>query len=179
MRVVLWMLSFIVMYSTLRLDLKLHILRCCLSVAWHAVQCCGACQTSSNIDLTYSIEPSILSQRGYVLSCQRYNTNTGSISEKKEYVFCLFISEYKLLAMKWYIFYLVIAGYMLEPDPDKRPDIFQVSFVAFSLIGKDCPVQNLHVSLSRYDYSFVTYSTMRLLHGNLNFYWLKGIPVSC
>ncbi|XP_021922195.1 uncharacterized protein LOC110831003 isoform X6 [Zootermopsis nevadensis] len=34
--------------------------------------------------------------------------------------------------------------YMLEPDPDKRPDIFQVSFVAFSLFGKDCPVQNLH-----------------------------------
>uniref|UniRef100_A0A1B6C739 Protein kinase domain-containing protein n=1 Tax=Clastoptera arizonana TaxID=38151 RepID=A0A1B6C739_9HEMI len=33
--------------------------------------------------------------------------------------------------------------YMLEPDPDKRPDIFQVSFVAFSLRGKDCPVQNL------------------------------------
>lgn len=37
---------------------------------------------------------------------------------------------------------------MLEPDPDKRPDIFQVSFVAFSLLGKDCPVQNLHVSPS-------------------------------
>ena len=68
---------------------------------------------------------------------------------------------------------------MLEPDPDKRPDIFQVSFVAFSLIGKDCPVQNLHVSPSRYDYSFVTYSTLRLLHSNLNFYWLKGIPMSC
>jgi len=59
---------------------------------------------------------------------------------------------------------------MLEPDPDKRPDIFQVSIVAFSLIGKDCPVQNLHVSPSRYDYSFVTYSTLRLLHSNLNFY---------
>ncbi|GLH05540.1 Putative glycogen synthase kinase-3 homolog [Gryllus bimaculatus] len=36
--------------------------------------------------------------------------------------------------------------YMLEPDQDKRPDIFQVSFVAFSLQGKDCPVQNLHKS---------------------------------
>lgn len=47
----------------------------------------------------------------------------------------------------------VFAGYMLEPDPDKRPDIFQVSFVAFSLFGKDCPVQNLHVSFCRIDYS--------------------------
>nr|CAD7428631.1 unnamed protein product [Timema monikensis] len=36
--------------------------------------------------------------------------------------------------------------FMLEPDPDKRPDIFQVSFVAFTICGKDCPVQNLHKS---------------------------------
>lgn len=35
---------------------------------------------------------------------------------------------------------------MLEPDPEKRPDIFQVSFVAFSLQGKECLVQNLYVS---------------------------------
>ncbi|XP_063226761.1 serine/threonine-protein kinase sel-5 [Bacillus rossius redtenbacheri] len=34
--------------------------------------------------------------------------------------------------------------YMLEPDADKRPDIFQVSYVAFSIAGKECPVQNLH-----------------------------------
>ncbi|XP_037269586.1 numb-associated kinase isoform X2 [Rhipicephalus microplus] len=36
--------------------------------------------------------------------------------------------------------------YMLEVQPEKRPDIFQVSYVAFSLAGKDCPVQNLHNS---------------------------------
>ncbi|KAJ4441644.1 hypothetical protein ANN_11502, partial [Periplaneta americana] len=34
--------------------------------------------------------------------------------------------------------------YMLEPDQDKRPDIFQVSCIAFSVFGKECPVQNLH-----------------------------------
>ncbi|XP_046465129.1 AP2-associated protein kinase 1 isoform X2 [Neodiprion pinetum] len=34
--------------------------------------------------------------------------------------------------------------YMLEPDPDLRPDIYQVSVVAFQLQGKDCPIQNLH-----------------------------------
>lgn len=37
---------------------------------------------------------------------------------------------------------------MLEPDPDKRPDIYQVSCVAFQLIGKENPVQNLMVSQS-------------------------------
>ncbi|XP_043465484.1 AP2-associated protein kinase 1 isoform X2 [Leptopilina heterotoma] len=34
--------------------------------------------------------------------------------------------------------------YMLEPDPDLRPDIYQVSVIAFQLQGKECPVQNLH-----------------------------------
>lgn len=37
---------------------------------------------------------------------------------------------------------------MLEPDQDKRPDIFQVSYLAFTISGKENPVQNLHVSLS-------------------------------
>ncbi|XP_076365582.1 uncharacterized protein LOC143254379 isoform X2 [Tachypleus tridentatus] len=36
--------------------------------------------------------------------------------------------------------------YMLEPDPDKRPDIFQVSHLAFKMVGRDSPVQNLHNS---------------------------------
>ena len=35
---------------------------------------------------------------------------------------------------------------MLEKDPSKRPDIFQVSFVAFQLLGKDNPVPNMNVS---------------------------------
>ncbi|KAL0965611.1 hypothetical protein UPYG_G00283530 [Umbra pygmaea] len=33
--------------------------------------------------------------------------------------------------------------YMLEPDPDKRPDIYQVSYFAFKLAHRDCPVQNV------------------------------------
>ncbi|XP_052419588.1 AP2-associated protein kinase 1 isoform X2 [Carassius gibelio] len=36
--------------------------------------------------------------------------------------------------------------YMLEPDPDIRPDIYQVSYFAFKLARKDCPVQNIHNS---------------------------------
>ena len=43
--------------------------------------------------------------------------------------------------------FFLLPGYMLEPDPDKRPDIFQVAYVAFSLQGKDCPVQNLNVCI--------------------------------
>lgn len=39
---------------------------------------------------------------------------------------------------------------MLEPDPDKRPDIFQVSSVAFPLLGKENPVQNLNVSITTF-----------------------------
>nr|XP_057905210.1 AP2-associated protein kinase 1-like isoform X2 [Doryrhamphus excisus] len=32
--------------------------------------------------------------------------------------------------------------YMLEPDPDRRPDIYQVSYFAFKLAQRTCPVQN-------------------------------------
>ncbi|XP_017286331.1 BMP-2-inducible protein kinase isoform X2 [Kryptolebias marmoratus] len=33
--------------------------------------------------------------------------------------------------------------YMLEPDQEKRPDIYQVSYFAFKLAGRDCPIPNL------------------------------------
>ncbi|XP_056146415.1 AP2-associated protein kinase 1-like [Lampris incognitus] len=33
--------------------------------------------------------------------------------------------------------------YMLEPDPDKRPDVFLVSYFAFKLAQRTCPVQNV------------------------------------
>ncbi|XP_056427404.1 AP2-associated protein kinase 1 isoform X9 [Hyla sarda] len=36
--------------------------------------------------------------------------------------------------------------YMLEPDPDKRPDIYQVSYFAFKLAKRECPVANAHDS---------------------------------
>ncbi|XP_072290233.1 AP2-associated protein kinase 1 isoform X4 [Eucyclogobius newberryi] len=36
--------------------------------------------------------------------------------------------------------------YMLEPDPDKRPDIYQVSYFAFKLARRECPVPNVHNS---------------------------------
>ncbi|OWK13836.1 hypothetical protein Celaphus_00017353, partial [Cervus elaphus hippelaphus] len=35
---------------------------------------------------------------------------------------------------------------MLEPDPERRPDIFQVSYFAFKFAKKDCPVSNINVS---------------------------------
>ncbi len=35
--------------------------------------------------------------------------------------------------------------YILTPNPDLRPDIYQVSHLAFGLAGRTCNVQNLHV----------------------------------
>ncbi|XP_035391946.1 AP2-associated protein kinase 1-like isoform X3 [Electrophorus electricus] len=36
--------------------------------------------------------------------------------------------------------------YMLEPDPDMRPDIYLVSHFSFKLARKDCPIQNVQNS---------------------------------
>ncbi|XP_073322239.1 AP2-associated protein kinase 1-like isoform X2 [Pagrus major] len=36
--------------------------------------------------------------------------------------------------------------YMLEPEPDKRPDIYQISYFAFKLARRECPVPNVHNS---------------------------------
>uniref|UniRef100_A0A8C7X4K7 non-specific serine/threonine protein kinase n=1 Tax=Oryzias sinensis TaxID=183150 RepID=A0A8C7X4K7_9TELE len=36
--------------------------------------------------------------------------------------------------------------YMLEPHPEIRPDIYQVSYFAFKLARRECPVPNLHNS---------------------------------
>ncbi|XP_059523562.1 BMP-2-inducible protein kinase isoform X6 [Myotis daubentonii] len=37
-------------------------------------------------------------------------------------------------------------GFMLEPDPERRPDIFQVSYFAFKFAKKDCPISNINNS---------------------------------
>uniref|UniRef100_A0A915HKF9 non-specific serine/threonine protein kinase n=1 Tax=Romanomermis culicivorax TaxID=13658 RepID=A0A915HKF9_ROMCU len=34
--------------------------------------------------------------------------------------------------------------YLLNPDPHKRPDIFQLASVVFCLLGQECPVKNLN-----------------------------------
>ncbi|KAL8174078.1 UNVERIFIED_CONTAM: AP2-associated protein kinase 1 [Gekko kuhli] len=36
--------------------------------------------------------------------------------------------------------------YMLEPDPEKRPEIYQVSYFAFKLAKRECPIQNVQNS---------------------------------
>ncbi|XP_074063930.1 AP2-associated protein kinase 1 isoform X7 [Macrotis lagotis] len=36
--------------------------------------------------------------------------------------------------------------YMLEPDPDKRPDIYQISYFSFKLAKRECPIQNVQNS---------------------------------
>jgi hypothetical protein len=53
--------------------------------------------------------------------------------------------------MSWLLEYygisshVFVLGYMLEPDPDKRPDIYQVSYFSFKLLKKECPIPNVQV----------------------------------
>lgn len=54
-------------------------------------------------------------------------------------------------------------GYMLEPDQEKRPDIYQVSYFAFKLAGRDCPVPNLCVSLWPYSKQINFYYTLKMI----------------
>ena len=49
-----------------------------------------------------------------------------------------------------------ILGYLLTPSLETRPDIFQVSFLAFKLAGKKNPVQNLNVSKISKDQIFMS-----------------------
>jgi len=42
---------------------------------------------------------------------------------------------------------IALIRYMLEPDPDRRPDIYQVSYVTFKMIHRETPVVNLHNSI--------------------------------
>lgn len=66
----------------------------------------------------------------------------------------IFLGVDLILYDMWYIWTLSceqnlrfhLTGYMLEPDQEKRPDIYQVSYFAFRLTGKECPVPNLFVS---------------------------------
>lgn len=53
---------------------------------------------------------------------------------------------YPCMIWQYNMICLGVPGYMLEPDQEKRPDIYQVSHFAFKLAGKDCPVPNLLVS---------------------------------
>jgi len=41
---------------------------------------------------------------------------------------------------------LIFSAYMLQEDPDKRPDIYQVSYIAFQMADRKCPVPNMNVS---------------------------------
>lgn len=56
------------------------------------------------------------------------------------------INQQVFCSAYFFFFFLFLPGYMLEPDQEKRPDIYQVSYFAFKLAGKDCPVPNLFVS---------------------------------
>ena len=45
-----------------------------------------------------------------------------------------------------FVYIYLLSGYLLTPDPDQRPDIYQASYLAFKLNDPSvkCPVQNLN-----------------------------------
>ena len=53
----------------------------------------------------------------------------------------------------------LFAEYMLTVDPDKRPDIYQASYVAFKISGRETPIQNLHVSIKQYSEMIIIFIT--------------------
>ena len=61
---------------------------------------------------------------------------------------------------------LKLIRYMLTPCPETRPDIFQVSTLAFQLKGDPCPVQNLNVSTL-----YGTYKSLGLSLGFALYFW--------
>uniref|UniRef100_A0A8D0Z299 AP2-associated protein kinase 1 n=1 Tax=Sus scrofa TaxID=9823 RepID=A0A8D0Z299_PIG len=79
--------------------------------------------------------------------------------------------------------------YMLEPDPDKRPDIYQVSFFSFKLLKKECPVPNVQVCercfLGEINIIKLSFSIPRVLISSLNEYrrpllsLVGGIQANC
>jgi len=68
----------------------------------------------------------------------KYSTGILSLIRMQKCLACAVDFRFSLRAC--------VAGFMLEPDMDLRPDIFQVAFVSFLLRGCHCPVQNVNVS---------------------------------
>ena len=62
------------------------------------------------------------------------------------------------LVMMTYDLWFISVGYMLEVDPDKRPDIYQVSWLAFSMCHRECPIPNMNVSTTRISLSCVCHT---------------------
>lgn len=66
----------------------------------------------------------------------------------KMHVFITWNRSFHMLDLTKPAFFVVSSGYMLEPDPDKRPDVYQVSHFAFRMARRECPVPNVHVSFN-------------------------------
>lgn len=56
-----------------------------------------------------------------------------------------FLSSVIIVRIVLISLHMFVLGYMLEPDPDKRPDIYQVSYFSFKLLKKECPIPNVQV----------------------------------
>ena len=63
---------------------------------------------------------------------------------------------------------------MLEPDPETRPEIYQISYLAFKLAGRECSIKNVNVSFELFLFNFKLKMLLKnkLFHSNLLLYFL-------
>ena len=58
----------------------------------------------------------------------------------------------------------VCLDFMLETDPFKRPDIYQVSYLAFQLLQRPYPFKNIDVCIKKKNYKM-----FKNLNNSINF----------
>lgn len=132
------------------LSLGVHVVF--LSRRWAV--CCTSC-VSSLSPLVKARWPSVMAVSLFQIIPVTLTISTASFVSTCQIIFfalCLVQIFCCVLSFNFWRFniflHYVLLGYMLEPDPDKRPDIYQVSYFAFKLAQRTCPVQNVKVSLS-------------------------------
>ena len=124
----------------------------------HWVVCCTSC-ASSLCPLVKARWPSVMAASPFQITLATLTIFTASlVSVSLTSLHVININFHKACAcvnVYWLTLYssffvVLFLGYMLEPDPDKRPDIYQVSFFAFKLAQRTCPVQNVKVSFRQH-----------------------------
>lgn len=114
--------------------------------------CCTSCASSLS-PLVKARWPSVMAVSPFQIILVTLMTFTASFVStylcQHSLFFCWVLPFYCCCQRSWYLISpKCFSGYMLDPDPDNRPDIYQVSHFAFKLAQRTCPVQNVKVSLS-------------------------------
>lgn len=134
------------------LSLGVHVVF--FSRRWAA--CCTSCASSLS-PLVKARWPSVMAVSLFLIIPVTLTICTASFVSTCQIIFFdLCLNQICVCVFRLFVFggfhfvplFFFFLGYMLEPDPDKRPDIYQVSYFAFKLAQRTCPVQNVKVGLS-------------------------------